>query len=247
MSLKPLAFSEVSKMQLIQSQNLTMSSREIAGLTGKRHPDVKRDILAMLDSLNVDVSSFARIYHDSQNREQTEYLLDREHTDCLLTGYSVKMRMVVIKRWHELEAKQAAPAFSVPSTLSGALRLAAEQAEQIEQQQVLIKQQQPAVEFVGKYVQSEGLKGFREVAKLLGAKEHAFREFLTENRIMYMLGGEWTAYAQHLDAGRFEVKTSTTASGRAVCSSKFTTKGVNWIAGLWAVETIKQQPLHATR
>ncbi len=234
-------------MQLIQSQNLTMSSREIAGLTGKRHPDVKRDILAMLDSLNVDVSSFARIYHDSQNREQTEYLLDREHTDCLLTGYSVKMRMVVIKRWHELEAKQAAPAFSVPSTLSGALRLAAEQAEQIEQQQVLIKQQQPAVEFVGKYVQSEGLKGFREVAKLLGAKEHAFREFLTENRIMYMLGGEWTAYAQHLDAGRFEVKTSTTASGRAVCSSKFTTKGVNWIAGLWAVETIKQQPLHATR
>ena len=234
-------------MQLIQSQNLTMSSREIAELTGKQHGHILRDVRAMMAELGRDPSKIGLIYLDAYSREQTEYALDRELTDCLLTGYSAMMRMAVIKRWHELEAKQAAPAFRIPSTLTGALRLAAEQAEQIEQQQVLIKQQQPAVEFVGKYVQAEGLKGFREVAKLLGAKEHAFREFLTENRIMYMLGGEWTAYAQHLDAGRFEVKTSTTASGRAVCSSKFTTKGVQWIAGLWAVEAIKRKTLHATR
>lgn len=65
----------------------TMSSREIAELTGKRHPDVKRDIQSMLSELQEDVSSFAHIYLDSMRRGQTEYLLDREHTDCLLTGY----------------------------------------------------------------------------------------------------------------------------------------------------------------
>lgn len=93
----------------------TMSSREISDLTGKRHPDVKRDIQAMAKELKEDVSIFARIYLDGMNRQQTEYLLDREHTDCLLTGYSAAMRMAVIKRWRELEAQVAAPA---PADLS---------------------------------------------------------------------------------------------------------------------------------
>ena len=85
----------------------TMSSREIANLTGKRRPDVKRDIQAMASELKVNVSSFAHIYLDGRNREQTEYLLDREHTDCLLTGYSAGLRMKVIRRWRELEQQAA--------------------------------------------------------------------------------------------------------------------------------------------
>lgn len=93
----------------------TMSSREIADLTGKQHQHVKRDIEKMLGDLKEDVSSFGRIYLDSMNRQQNEYLLDREHTDCLLTGYSAAMRMAVIKRWRELEA-QAQPV--APTDLS---------------------------------------------------------------------------------------------------------------------------------
>lgn len=87
----------------------TMSSREIAELTGKAHFHVKRDVLSMLKELGEDASNFGCIYLDSLNREQTEYLLDREHTDCLLTGYSAAMRMTVIRRWHELEAQVAQP------------------------------------------------------------------------------------------------------------------------------------------
>ncbi|WP_047711329.1 Rha family transcriptional regulator [Pseudomonas lactis] len=87
----------------------TMSTREIAELTGKAHFHVKRDFLALLKELGEDASSFGCIYLDPLNREQTEYLLDREHTDCLLTGYSAAMRMTVIRRWHELEAQVAQP------------------------------------------------------------------------------------------------------------------------------------------
>lgn len=86
----------------------TMSSREIANVTGKRHANVKRDIAAMLKELKLDVLSFEHIYLDGQNREQVEYMLDREHTDCLLTGYSAPMRMKVIRRWRELEQRQGA-------------------------------------------------------------------------------------------------------------------------------------------
>ena len=93
----------------------TMSSREIAQLTGKQHQHVKRDIEKMLGDLKEDASKFGQIYFDSQNRARREYCLDREHIDCLLTGYSTAMRMAVIKRWRELEA-QAMPA--APADLS---------------------------------------------------------------------------------------------------------------------------------
>lgn len=88
---------------------VTMTSREIAELTGKHHQHVRRDILKMFVELDEDVSKFGRTYSDSMNREQYEYVLDRELTETLLTGYSAKLRRAVIARWRELEAKQAAP------------------------------------------------------------------------------------------------------------------------------------------
>lgn len=88
----------------------TMSSRELASLTGKRHDNVRRDILAMLSDLGADVLKFEDIYLDGRNRRQTQYLLDREHTDCLLAGYSAPLRMKVIRRWRELEERDLARA-----------------------------------------------------------------------------------------------------------------------------------------
>lgn len=82
----------------------TMSSREIAELTNKRHDNVKQDIRRMLEELGEDVLDFQGIYFDSMNREQTEYRLDRELTETLLTGYSARLRRKVIARWRELES-----------------------------------------------------------------------------------------------------------------------------------------------
>lgn len=129
----------------------------------------------------------------------------------------------------------------VPQTLSQALRLAADQAEQIEQQQAALSLAAPKVEFVDRYVESTGNKGFREVAKLLGANEARFREFLTAKKIMYRLGSDWTPFAQHLDTGRFVVKAGTSEeSGRAFNQAKFTPKGVAWVAGLWMEWKLEQ-------
>ena len=46
---------------IVPVQIHTMSSREIADLTVKRHPDVKRDCDVMFKELNLDVSKFAHI------------------------------------------------------------------------------------------------------------------------------------------------------------------------------------------
>ncbi|WP_169718928.1 Rha family transcriptional regulator [Pantoea rodasii] len=117
---------------------LKMTSREIAVLTGKEHFHVKRDIENMLIDLGEDASKFGCIYLDSMNRQQNEYHLDREHTECLITGYSTVLRMKVIKRIRELEsAGQALP------SLPEALRLAADLAEQTIHQQAQLAEAAP--------------------------------------------------------------------------------------------------------
>lgn len=112
-------------MSIVVQQQLTMSSREIAALTEKQHQHVKRDVERMLAELGEDASNFGRIYFDSLNREQNEYLLDRDHVECLLAGYSAPLRMKVIRRLHELEQKAIeSPAASPKASVVDFARLA---------------------------------------------------------------------------------------------------------------------------
>lgn len=85
------------------NNDITMTSREIAEVTGKKLYHVNRDISAMLSELNLDKSIYGSIYFDNKNRQQTEYVLDEELTLTLVTGYSIKLRNAVIKRWKQLE------------------------------------------------------------------------------------------------------------------------------------------------
>ncbi|WP_241624536.1 phage antirepressor KilAC domain-containing protein [Rosenbergiella epipactidis] len=218
----------------VNDQTLTMTSREIAEVTGKEHKNVKRDIENMLKELYEDALTFERIYIDSMNRKQTEYVLDKEHTECLVTGYSAMLRMKVIKRMHELEEKTR-----VPQTLPEALRLAADLAEQKAELENKLAIAGPKADFVDQYVNATGLMGFREVTKILKVKENYLRLFLIDHGIVYRLAGKMTPYSQHIDAGRFEVKTGEAGNGHAFAQAKFTPKGVEWLAGLLARENIK--------
>lgn len=95
-------------LQNISSVNqTTMSSREIAELTGKRHDHVKRDVEVMFKELGIDAPKFGVIYLDSMNRQRIEYILNQELIFTLVTGYSIKLRNAVIKRWLYLEQHTA--------------------------------------------------------------------------------------------------------------------------------------------
>lgn len=87
------------------NSNAKMTSREIAEVTGKQHKHVTRDVITMLDELDLDKPKFGRIYFDSRNRQQTEYVLDANLTLTLMTGYSTKLRNAIITRWEELESQ----------------------------------------------------------------------------------------------------------------------------------------------
>lgn len=94
----------MSELSLIP-ETLTMTSREIAELTGKQHKDVLYDIRKMLEELEVHSADFSAEYKDSTGRTLPAFTLPERETYILITGYSVTMRAKVIDRWKELEAQ----------------------------------------------------------------------------------------------------------------------------------------------
>ncbi len=85
----------------------TMSSREIAELTGKEHFNVIRDIRAMLQELKLGALSFEFSYLSAQNKPMPEFRLPKDLTITLVSGYNVTMRHRIVTRWMELEIRPA--------------------------------------------------------------------------------------------------------------------------------------------
>jgi phage antirepressor YoqD-like protein len=214
-------------MNLINSTK-TMSSLEIAKLTGKRHEDVLRDIRKTLDDAEIEATHFCVPYKMPSGQTATVYNLPKRECDLVVSGYSVKYRLAIIDRWQELEAQQQT--FKVPQTLSEALLLGAELAKKVEQQAEQLALQARAVAYVENFVKCEGLIGVREAAKSLGLQQNAFVQMLIAAKIMFRENGHLQSYQSNIDAGYFTVKISKDINGKARSSTMFTAKGIRWVA-----------------
>ncbi|HEM7419407.1 TPA: phage antirepressor KilAC domain-containing protein [Citrobacter youngae] len=214
-----------------------MTSLEIAGLCEKRHDHVCRDIKVMMEQLNIQSPQIWGEYRDNLGRAYPCFHLPKDLCLTLVSGYNVVLRKRIIDRWLELESRNQP---KVPQSFSEALRLAAEIEEQKQRLSEELAVAAPKAEFVDRYVTATGSMTFRQVAKLLNAKEPEFAMFLIENGIMYRLNRVLTPKSKHIEAGRFEVKTGTTnQTNYAFNQSRFTAKGVRWIGGLWAEHIAK--------
>lgn len=220
-------------MLAIANKNLTMTSLEISELVNSRHDKVKQSI----DRLSSDNEHRPAIIKRPPMGEVKNHLgqsvsvffINKRDSYIIVAQLSPEFTAALVDRWQELESNQ----FKLPQTFAEALRLAADQQETIQAQAEQIAHQKPAVEFVERYVQSTGNLGFRQLCKLLKAKENDFRQFLSDMGIMYRLGGDWVPYATHINAGRFHVTTGTGDNDHNFTSAKFTPKGVEWVAKLW--------------
>ena len=192
----------MNELTLLQNTP-TMSSREIAELCDKEHRNVLADIRTMCEQLNLDVLTFQHIYLDSMNREQTEYLLDKETCLCLVAGYNAKLRMAIIKRWQQLEQ---ATAPRLPQTYLEALRALADEVEAHEHTQQQLAIAEPKVQYFDKLVERNLLTNFTTTAKEFGVKRKDFINYLLGNGYIYRdQQGNLLPYAVHVPH-LFEVK-----------------------------------------
>lgn len=93
----------------------TMSSREIAELTGKQHDNVRRDILNLASDLSLSFEE--KLEASNGGRPSKVFLLPKRETLILVSGYNIQMRARIIDRWQELEQAASSPQFRVPQTL----------------------------------------------------------------------------------------------------------------------------------
>lgn len=185
-----------------------------------------------IDDLGVEETFYATTSQGAR-RAVKGYMLNMEQMTLIGMRESKAVRRSVLAKLKVMHGPQ------IPQSLPEALRLAADLAEQKAVLESKLAIAAPKAEFVDNYVEASGLIGFREAAKLLKVKESDFRLFLLDNGIMYRLAGKMTPYAQHLDAGRFTVKTGEAGNGHAFTQVKFTPKGIQWIAGQLAASKMQ--------
>lgn len=205
------------------TQQQTMSSKEIAELTEKRHDHVLVDIRKMLSEIGSPEKSGQ--YKDSTNRTLPMILLDKDEVLCLVSGYSVKMRMAIIKRWQELESMNG---FKIPQTFSEAMQLAADQAKQLEEQA-------PKVRYFDKVSKNETHMNATQVGQKFKMSATILNRHLTEHGIYNKSIKRSKVFTQwFIDKEYGEMKQTELGYSQAV----FTTKGEQFIAELLTSEGI---------
>lgn len=156
-------------MNELLNTNDTMTSLQIAEVTGKLHKDV-------LEAIRNMESAWVRTtgrkfplseYKDSTGRRLPMYVLTK--TECLYvaTKFNDEARAKLVIRWEELEREQQAGGFRVPQNLAEALRLAADQAERAEAQQRQIEAMKPKALFADAVATSDRSCLVAELAKIL--------------------------------------------------------------------------------
>ena len=221
--------------QLIPASNtVTMSSVDLLALVNSARESCGENPIRNADFLEkivdeLDGEHYGKTVVQNLNKTQT-VVLELTLEQCSLVGMreSKAVRRSVLKKIKALESKPITH-LDTARMLVSALETQAAQAEQL-------AIAAPKAAFVDQYVEATGSMSFRQVAKLLNANERQFRQMLLDKAVMYYLGGVLAPYSQHQDAGRFEVKTGTSeTNGHAFSQARFTAKGVQWIAGIWAV------------
>lgn len=154
----------------------TMSSLQIAELTGKQHQHILRDIDNLLQQ-GLDASNFGLTsYLDNCNRNQRMYNLTKKGCLILASGYDAKLRERIIDRWEQLEIESRQrnlPSYQLSDPIERAQKWIQEEqhrqqlALEIKAKEEIIEQQRPKVLFAECITSSPSNILIADLAKLL--------------------------------------------------------------------------------
>lgn len=229
---EPLAFLPVAADGAPQ----TMSSVEIADLTGKRHDHVMRDIKVMLDELQTPAPNFGGSYIGANRKQLPCFNLPRRECLILVSGYSVELRAKIIDRWEELE--RSAGKLTIDLNNPAHLRLLlADYANDKMEMQAQIADLTPKADALDRIATAEGSLCITDAAKTLQVQPKVLFAFLRSHRWIYGRVGNAgdVAYQDKLASGLLEHKTTTVhrsdGSEKVITQVRVTPKGLVRLAG----------------
>lgn len=196
----------------------TMSTREVSSMSGKQHSHVIRDAKQVIDQIIDDPNLDDPFFQTIQDGRGyiSEIHMDRNLTLCLVSGYSVSLRMAIIRRWDELENQNA---IQLPQTFAEALQLAADQARQLELAA-------PKISHYDTVVEKSHLLTATQVAAKLRMSAVALNKILDEFRVYNKAHKRSRVFNTWFeDQGLGELKQTSTGHSQPM----FTTKGEAWV------------------
>lgn len=220
----------VTSFQLLEIVN---QERAKAGESQVRHNDF---LNRCKDELDGEV--YETFVHPPEGYRPAAESIRMNPDQCKLVAMreSKSVRRHVLARLKELEAKVAQPAFQIPATLSAALRLAAEQAEQIEQQQAQLAITAPKAQALDRIAQADGEMCITNAAKTIGVQPKKLFAWMEQHDWIYRRPGSkrHTAYQARIKAGYLTHKVTTVersdGSEKVVESVIVTPKGLAKLA-----------------
>ena len=217
-------------MNILTQNTKTMSSREIAELTGKQHGHVVRDIELLNETLiEESLSIIGESFYTADNGQvYREFLLTQAQTIDLMTGYNRNLRVRINRRWQELEQRVATPVFQIPQTLGEALQLAADQAKQLELAA-------PKVAHYDKVVDRHTLLTATQVGQKIHMSAVKLNRVLDELGVYNQAHKRGRAFRQwFIDKGLGEMKQTDMGHSQAL----FSLKGEAWVIERLASESV---------
>ena len=221
------------------SDPMTMTSREIAELTGKEHRNVMRDIRTMLVDLYGEggVLSFEHTHTDPQNGQAYPiFILSKREVMILTAGYNVHVRAKIIDRWYELE-QQAATGFN-PASLSrmDILKMAMDSEDGRIKAEAKLAIAAPKAEALDRISLSDGAMCVTNAAKVLGLQPKKLFAWLQLEQWIYRRAGGsgYVGYQNRVQVGYLDHKVTTIArsdgSEKTVEQVLITAKGLAKLA-----------------
>lgn len=204
---------KINSMKYLTKISETISSREIAELTGKPHNDVLKAIRAMESAWEkVNEGKFSLVeYMDAKGEKRPMYELTKTESLYVATKFNDEARAKLILRWEELETK-ARLLPSEDEILLLAMQTLTNRVEQQKEQLLLanatITHQAPKVEYYDTVLQSQTLIPTTSIAKELGMSATTLNKLLHESGVQYRMGNQWVLYHKYQNKGYTGTKTT---------------------------------------
>lgn len=205
----------------MKGNNLYTDSREVAKMVGKRHDHLVRDIDGYIDALSqspkLGSDNFFKesSYTAGTGKPYKCYLITKKGCEFVankLTGEKgILFTATYINAFHEMEDKlkeHNQDMFALPKDYSSALRALADKVDENNklketnaQQQQLIEEQKPKVNYYDIILSSKNAIPITQIAKDYGKTAQWMNEFLHKHKVQFKQGKTWLLYKDYAAQG----------------------------------------------
>ena len=239
----------MDNLNLVKVENingvLVTTSNRVAEELGVEHKNLLVKIDEYVSKFNLAESSaqfyIPSNYKDRSGKSNRNYLITKKGVAQLVGGYSAavekafELNVNYINEFERME-NYIKGSFQLPASFAEALRLAADQQEQLENlkvenetQKQIIGELKPIKEYVDTILSSDDTMTITQIAADYGLSGIKLNQILHQDKIIRNVGGQWLLYSEYMNKGY--TKSSTVVIKRkdgtekVIPTTKWTQKG----------------------